>query len=125
MSDVHYVKNDNGNVHSVDGEHFDLYCHAEGRGGRRFLKPGWSEITEAEARAEHPQLFGARDRKIIRTAKELKEIKERRELEREIAGWDEEDAAIDAALDAELAEAEAEEAPVDELLPAPTRRSRA
>lgn len=109
MSDVHYVRNENGDVHSVDGEHFELYAKVTVR-DRRYLRPGWEELTEAEAREANPQLFGARDKSIVRTAKELKEIKERRELEREIAGWDDEDEAIDAEIDAELEAAQAAEA---------------
>lgn len=90
MSDTrtHYVANENGDVHSVDHEHYELYCHTEVR-GRRYLKAGWRDLTEAEARAANPQLFGARDRSIIRTAKELKEIKERRALEAELLDEDE------------------------------------
>jgi hypothetical protein len=105
MSDTatHYVVNENGDVHSVDHDHFELYCHTEVR-GRRYLKAGWREIDEAEARAANPQLFGARDRSIVRTAKELKEIKERRALEAELLGEDDE---IDAEIDAEVAAAEA------------------
>lgn len=111
MSDtaIHYVTNENGDVHSVDHDHFTLYLHTTVR-GRQYLKPGWDEITEAEARIANPQLFGARDRSIVRTAKELKEIKERRLLEAEFLG--EEDAEIEAELAAaEAAEAEAEQAP--------------
>jgi DNA primase large subunit len=113
MSDTatHYVRNENGDVHSVDHDHFELYCHTTTR-GRRYLKAGWAELTEAEARVANPQLFGSRDRSIVRTAKELKEIKERRELEAELLGEDDE---IEAEL---LAAAEAEAAAAAESAPA-------
>ncbi len=116
---THYVRNENGHVHSVDEEHFETYAKTTTR-GKRYLRAGWEEITEVEAREANPQLFGARDRSIVRTAKELKEIKERRELEREMESWANDDDAIDAELDAEIDAAEALEAE-SELLPAPKR----
>lgn len=80
-----YVKNEEGAVHSVTDEHFDKVLHETTAAGRSFLLPGWSEVSEKEARKAHPQLFGKPDPAIVYTSKELKEVRERREWERELA----------------------------------------
>ncbi|GAA2748772.1 hypothetical protein [Amnibacterium kyonggiense] len=87
MADVHYVRNEIGHVHSVDHDHFENVLHDEVR-GRKFMRPGVTEITEAEARKANPQLFGARDRNIVHTAKELQEKRARRQLEIEMGELD-------------------------------------
>lgn len=92
-----YVRNEEGAVHSVTDEHFEDVLHETTDSGRRYLLHGWTEISEAEARASHPQLFGKPDPTITYTSKELKEVRDRQAWDRELA---EEEAAFVAAQSA-------------------------
>ncbi|MCI1914643.1 MAG: hypothetical protein LKJ05_02790 [Bifidobacteriaceae bacterium] len=69
---VHYVKNAAGGVQIVSDEHFTYYLLTSyDEAGTAHLKPGYSELTAAEARKTNPQLFGALDPQIRYTPKEL------------------------------------------------------
>ncbi len=83
MTEIHYIRNENGHVHSVDHDHFENVLHTQVR-GKLYLRAGVTEITEAEARKANPQLFGARDRSIVHNSKELNELRMRRDWEREL-----------------------------------------
>jgi hypothetical protein len=79
-----YVRNIDGGVHSVDEDFLEERIKEDRNGrsgpnvpGPKFLPHGWSEITEEEALAESPQLFGAHDTRVIFNAKELRESVER------------------------------------------------
>jgi hypothetical protein len=81
-----YVRNIDGGVHSVDEDFLEERIKEDRNGrsgpnvpGPKFLPHGWSEITEEEALAESPQLFGAHDDRVIFNAKELQESVERAE----------------------------------------------
>lgn len=77
---VHYVENENGGVHSVTTDHLQTYLQTEpSPAGKRYLLPGWSELTEKQARAKHPQLFGAPDPSIRLNAKERAEAEAQQE----------------------------------------------
>ena len=65
MSDTVYFKNRAGGVHSCTREHWNQYL-TEWIEGVRYPKIGFTEISEDEAREEHPQLFGARDPEVDR-----------------------------------------------------------
>lgn len=80
-----YIKNEEGAVHSVTDEHFENVLHETSEGGRRYLKYGWSEIKLSEAKKLAPQLFGKPDPSITYTSKELKEVRDRQEWDRELA----------------------------------------
>lgn len=68
----HYVRNELGTVHQVSEAHFnDL--HTTTPNGTKVLRPGWSLATEEDARAEHPQLFGAWDPDVRLNARERKD----------------------------------------------------
>ena len=82
---THYVKNEEGAIHSVTDEHFDKYLHETTAAGNSFMLPGWSEVKEADAKEANPQLFGKPDPQVVYTSKELKEVKERREWDAELA----------------------------------------
>jgi hypothetical protein len=71
MSDTVYVRNEEGAVHSVTREHYEKYLVQRTNAGRTFPLPGWTEITEAEAKKNHPQLFGKPDPTIVYTDEEL------------------------------------------------------
>jgi hypothetical protein len=66
-----YIKNELGAVHSVTEEHVEKYMTAYSENGRPYLNHGLVEITEEEARALHPQLFGAPDPRVTYTDDEL------------------------------------------------------
>lgn len=80
-----YVKNEAGAVHSVTDEHFDNVLHETTESGNKYLLHGWTEIKPAEAKKLAPQLFGVPDPRIVMTSKELKEVRDRRAFEAEIA----------------------------------------
>lgn len=80
-----YVKNEKGAVHSVTDDHFENVLHETSDSGNRYLLHGWTEIKAAEAKKLAPQLFGAPDRSIVMTSKEIKEVRERRAFEAELA----------------------------------------
>lgn len=84
---IHYVRNEIGAIHSVDEDHFNDVLHETTRNGTRYLKTGWAEISEDEARAGNPQLFGHPDPDIVRgmTSAEIKEARERRAFEQQLA----------------------------------------
>ena len=75
-----YIRNEDGGVASVTDEHFENVLHETSEGGRRYLKHGFSEISETEARKAHPQLFGAPDPQISYTQKELAEAVQRKQM---------------------------------------------
>lgn len=80
-----YVRNPGGQIHSVDDEHYAKYLSVN-VGNRFVLLPGWEEVDEATARAEHPQEFGAHDPNVVYTATERAEFKKRAEFEAEFSG---------------------------------------
>ncbi len=83
-----YIRNADGGVHSVTDDHFDEHMLVTTQNGSRYLKPGIAEITEAEARAAHPQLFGQPDPEVLKamTPAELVELSQKRRLEAELNG---------------------------------------
>jgi hypothetical protein len=82
-----YVMNAAGVVNSVSEEHFENYL-TEYVDGRPYLKHGFTELTEAEAKTRHPQLFGAPDPEVLKhqTVEELAQAAQRKRLEGEILG---------------------------------------
>ena len=80
-----YIRNEEGGVHSVTEEHFQERLHETTPAGNRYMLPGWSEISEAQAKKAHPQLFGAPDPGVVYTSKELKEVRDRLEWEKQLA----------------------------------------
>lgn len=82
---VHYVRNENGFIHSVDDEHFENVLHFTSPTGRRHMLSGWSEVDEKTARKEEPTLFGAPDPNVRMTAAEIQDARQRRQWEQEIA----------------------------------------
>jgi predicted deacetylase len=80
-----YIKNEAGAVHSVTDEHFETVLHEETDSGRKYLLHGFEEIDAAEAKKLAPHLFGKPDPAIVYTSKELKEVRDRQEWERELA----------------------------------------
>jgi hypothetical protein len=80
-----YVKNELGAVHSVTDEHFENVLHETTPSGGSYLLHGWTEIKLAEAKKLAPELFGKPDAAIVYTSKELKEVRDRQEWERELA----------------------------------------
>lgn len=83
---THYVRNELGDIHSVDEDHFVNVLHTTTRGGAARLKPEFEEVAEEIARRENPQLFGHPDMEVVRgmTAAEVKEARERRTFEKEL-----------------------------------------
>ncbi|MET4702773.1 hypothetical protein [Frigoribacterium sp. UYMn621] len=81
-----YVKNEEGGIHSVTDEHFETVLHETTAAGRSFLLPGWSEISEADAREGHPQLFGKEDLQVSYTTDELHRALERKRMLDELYG---------------------------------------
>ncbi|MCU1598537.1 MAG: hypothetical protein JWQ47_2276 [Glaciihabitans sp.] len=75
-----YVKNEEGGIHSVTDEHFENVLHETTAAGNTFILPGWSEISEAEARKAHPQLFGRPDPSVTYTVDELHQQVERKQM---------------------------------------------
>lgn len=67
-----YVKNEFGGIHAVTEAHFNG-LHLITPNGTKVLQPGWSEVTEDDARAAHPQLFGAWDPDVRLNARERKD----------------------------------------------------
>lgn len=81
-----YVRNEEGGVHSVSEEHFENVLHETTAAGRSYLLPGWEEISEAEARESHPQLFGVPDPQITFTDDELAREASRQRMLGELHG---------------------------------------
>lgn len=81
MSDkVRYIESETGGVHSVTEEHFNKYLMTEpNNNGKSYLLPGFQEITEAQAKKKHPQLFGEPDPQIVYTDEELVRAAQRKE----------------------------------------------
>lgn len=82
--DILYIENENGGVHDVTRAHADEYLYEVTNAGRRFMLPGFSIITEAQARKANPQLFGAPDTRIIFNAAERKDVRDRMAFEAEM-----------------------------------------
>ncbi|WP_369045148.1 hypothetical protein [Sinomonas sp. P10A9] len=82
-----YVLNPHGVVHSLTEADYDNYL-TEWVDGRPYLKHGYTELTEAEAKTRHPQLFGAPDPAVLKhqTVEELARAAQRQRLESEILG---------------------------------------
>lgn len=68
---VRYVQSEYGGVHSVTQAHYDTYLTVTTQAGGTYLLPGWRDLTEAQARKAHPQLFGAADPAIRRSGREV------------------------------------------------------
>lgn len=75
-----YIKNEEGGVTSVDDAHFDTYLTQTSNAGKTYLRPGFSEIKESEARKLNPQLFGTPDPQITLTDDELVRAATRKKL---------------------------------------------
>jgi hypothetical protein len=56
-----YIKNPGGQVHSITDEHYESLLEGDGDTEQRYLPHGYSDVTEAQARKAHPQLFGEPD----------------------------------------------------------------
>lgn len=91
-----YVRNADGGVHSIDEEMLNerILEDAAGNTGSRargplYLPHGWKYLTEDEARAAHPQLFGAADPNIHKNVEELQRELEHQRLMKELYGTDE------------------------------------
>jgi hypothetical protein len=84
-TDILYVKNENGGIHDVTREFADRNLYETTNSGNRFLLPGWSIITEAEAKKGNPQLFGVQDPGITFNAAERKDAEERAAFEAKVA----------------------------------------
>lgn len=82
-----YIRNERGGVQSVTEEHFDKYLTAASgsNDGGRFPKPGITVITEADAKKEHPALFGKPDPQVVFTDDELARQLTRKKQLRELA----------------------------------------
>lgn len=83
-----YIRNEAGGVHSVDEDFLEHNIKVDSQDrtgsaavGTTYLPHGWTEITEDEAKAAHPQLFGARDPQIVFNAAERKDYQERAAFE--------------------------------------------
>ena len=59
-----YIRNPGGQVHSIDDEQYDLMLESDGETGKRYLPHGYEDVTEAKAKAAHPQLFGEKDPQV-------------------------------------------------------------
>lgn len=94
-----YVKNEEGGVHSVTDEHFEKVLQESTPSGNKYLLHGWTEIKESEARKHAPQLFGTPDPRVVMTSKEIKEVRDRRAFEAEIAAEEAGEADQDDATD--------------------------
>lgn len=66
-----YIENEKGGVHSVTDEHYNTYLTTTTNDGGTFPIPGITVLTEKEARARNPQLFGHPDPAITFTPAEL------------------------------------------------------
>ncbi len=77
---VKYIRNEHGSIHSVEDDHYDEYLTTTTPSGNVFLKPGFTEVTEDDARSENPQLFGEHDPAIVYTAGEMAERRQREQL---------------------------------------------
>lgn len=75
-----YVRNEEGAIQSVTDEHFEYRLHETTAAGRRFLLPGWVEVDEKTAKAEHPQLFGKADPQVTFTDDELIRAVQRKKM---------------------------------------------
>lgn len=80
-----YVQNEAGGVQSVTDEHFENVLHETTPSGGKYLLHGWKELKPAEAKKLAPQLFGTPDPRVVMTSKEIKEVRDRRAFEAEIA----------------------------------------
>jgi hypothetical protein len=75
-----YVRNEEGGIHSVTDEHFENVLQELSEGGRPYLKQGWTEVTEQEARNAHPHLFGKADPRVTYTPAELTAAVDRKRM---------------------------------------------
>jgi hypothetical protein len=87
-----YIRNEAGGIHSVDEDFLEENIKEDSAGrtgkaakGTKYLPHGWSEVTEEEAKAAHPQLFGAHDPQIVYNAAERKDYRDRATFEAEEA----------------------------------------
>jgi hypothetical protein len=80
LSDTKYIRNEEGGIHSVTSEHYDKHLTETTAAGNVFMLPGYKEITEKEAKAAHPQLFGIADPQITFTDDELVRAATRKKL---------------------------------------------
>lgn len=75
-----YIKNEEGGIHSVTDEHYDKYLTTVTAAGNTFMLPGYEVVTEKQAKAANPQLFGAADPQITFTDDELVRAAQRKKL---------------------------------------------
>lgn len=83
---THYIRNEEGAVTSVTHDHFLNRLHTRTAAGNTYLRPGYKEVTEKEARAANPQLFGALDPRIVLTDDELSRALQRKKNLAELYG---------------------------------------
>lgn len=79
-----YVRNAYGVVHSVTEADYEKYLTQRSDNGQLYPLPGWAVIDEDEARAAHPQLFGAPDPNVVPNLTEIKLERERIALRKEL-----------------------------------------
>ena len=65
------IRNAQNTIHAVSDEHYAKYLIVKDDAGNDQLKPGYHPVTEATARKERPQLFGAADPAVRYTPREL------------------------------------------------------
>lgn len=83
-----YLRNEKGGIQSVTDEHYAKHLTVGTNDGGTFPIPGITVITEKEARAAHPQLFGAPDPQIVFTDDELARALERKRRLKELFAQD-------------------------------------
>lgn len=59
-----YVRNPAGAVHSVTDEQYEAMLEGDGETSERYLPHGYTELSDADAKKAHPQLFGAKDPQV-------------------------------------------------------------
>lgn len=87
-TDVLYVQNEEGGVHSVTREHYNRTLTTTTNAGNTYILPGWKEITKAAAEKENPQLFGAADPNVYLSDDELIKAAQRKKLLAELRAAD-------------------------------------
>lgn len=79
-----YVRNAFGVVHSATEADYEKYLTQRSDNGQLYPLPGWTVLTEAEAREASPQLFGAPDPNVVPNLEEMKLMRERLAFQREL-----------------------------------------
>lgn len=88
-----YIQNAAGGVLAVTDEHATQYLTVHDDAGNEQPKPGYKFLTEKQAKADNPQLFGLADPQVIFTPAELVA---RRKYAEDLAAFKAADAAANA-----------------------------